>query len=267
MSRDALMKEILAAPDDDTPRLVFADVLTQEGDPQGELIVVQCALAKLAPSDPKRAELVKRERALLRKPELVAQDEALRQEFPIVPRWRRGFISEIGISADWLKKLGTKVFAAVPLLDALDLAGCATCDRALLRELARVRTLTIGMGRSEHIAHLDDPAWKNLRELTIRGTPIGKAMVDLCGWKTIKPRVLRLPKTSIKDTGARDLAAAKLDVDILDVRENPIGEEGGAALRSAYGDRLVLTDADIGKAPPAKKQAPAKKKRVTADRR
>jgi uncharacterized protein (TIGR02996 family) len=48
-SRDleALLAEIRAAPDDDAPRLVFADALTEAGDPWGELIVAACELSRL----------------------------------------------------------------------------------------------------------------------------------------------------------------------------------------------------------------------------
>ena len=43
---DALLAAIYAAPDDDTPRLVFADALTERGDPRGEFIALQLARAK-----------------------------------------------------------------------------------------------------------------------------------------------------------------------------------------------------------------------------
>lgn len=56
---------ILAAPDDDAPRLVFADWLQQRGDPRGELITVQCALERDLPW-PEREKLEVRERALVR---------------------------------------------------------------------------------------------------------------------------------------------------------------------------------------------------------
>ena len=41
--RAALLADILANPDDDAPRLVLADWLSERGDPRGELISVQCA--------------------------------------------------------------------------------------------------------------------------------------------------------------------------------------------------------------------------------
>jgi uncharacterized protein (TIGR02996 family) len=41
----ALLAAVLAAPADDAPRLVYADWLTERGDPRGELILLQCARA------------------------------------------------------------------------------------------------------------------------------------------------------------------------------------------------------------------------------
>lgn len=42
----ALLAEIRAVPDDDALRLVFADVLSERGDPWGELIVAGCELLR-----------------------------------------------------------------------------------------------------------------------------------------------------------------------------------------------------------------------------
>lgn len=43
---DALMTAVIAAPDEDAPRMVLADYLIERGDPRGQLIVVQCKLAR-----------------------------------------------------------------------------------------------------------------------------------------------------------------------------------------------------------------------------
>lgn len=59
---EALRQAVLAAPRDDGPRLVYADWLTERGDPRGEFITVQCALAR-APSP----KLRKRDKQLLAK--------------------------------------------------------------------------------------------------------------------------------------------------------------------------------------------------------
>jgi len=47
MPDDALLADVIAHPDDDAPRLVYADALEGRGDPRGELITVQCELARL----------------------------------------------------------------------------------------------------------------------------------------------------------------------------------------------------------------------------
>ena len=51
--RDAFLQAIRDSPDDDTPRLVFADWLTENGDAdRGEFIRVQCELARRWPLAP-----------------------------------------------------------------------------------------------------------------------------------------------------------------------------------------------------------------------
>jgi uncharacterized protein (TIGR02996 family) len=59
--RQDFLEAIAADPDDDAPRLAFADWLEEQGDPRGEFIRVQCALAGLPPDDPRRADLARRE--------------------------------------------------------------------------------------------------------------------------------------------------------------------------------------------------------------
>jgi serine/threonine-protein kinase len=60
-----LLRQIHARPDDDAPRLVYADWLAERGDPRGELIHVQCELAPMAPGNPRRVRLKHREQQLL----------------------------------------------------------------------------------------------------------------------------------------------------------------------------------------------------------
>lgn len=61
----ALLQDIKRNPDDNTPRLIFADWLEENGDPRGEFVRVQCALATCTPADPRRPVLQKREKDLL----------------------------------------------------------------------------------------------------------------------------------------------------------------------------------------------------------
>ena len=51
MTRE-LLDEVLGHPDDDVPRRVYADWLSERGDPRGELIAVQCELSVRGAHDP-----------------------------------------------------------------------------------------------------------------------------------------------------------------------------------------------------------------------
>ncbi|HEY0253108.1 MAG TPA: TIGR02996 domain-containing protein [Kofleriaceae bacterium] len=53
---DALLDEVLAHPHSDDPRRVYADWLSERGDPRGEFIAVQCELARKLDFDAARRE-------------------------------------------------------------------------------------------------------------------------------------------------------------------------------------------------------------------
>ena len=60
------LQAILDNPDDDTPRLVYADWLDENGDPErAELIRIQCEEAKLDAGNPRLGELMSRGMDLL----------------------------------------------------------------------------------------------------------------------------------------------------------------------------------------------------------
>lgn len=61
----AFLTEVRANPDDDTPRLILADWLTDHDEPErGEFIRLQCRLAKMKEDDPQRRPLEEQERSL-----------------------------------------------------------------------------------------------------------------------------------------------------------------------------------------------------------
>src|SRR5258708_673203 len=61
----AFLRAIREHPDDDAPRLVYADWLDARGDQRGEFIRLQCELDQLPTGDPTRPERRRREKALL----------------------------------------------------------------------------------------------------------------------------------------------------------------------------------------------------------
>jgi uncharacterized protein (TIGR02996 family) len=77
----AFLADILAHPEDDAPRLIYADWLTDHGNPErGELIRVQIERARIDEDDPAQDEVERREKQLLnRHPEWLAA----------LPKWAR----------------------------------------------------------------------------------------------------------------------------------------------------------------------------------
>lgn len=65
--QEAFLKAIREQPDDEGPRLMYADWLEERGDPRGEFIRIQCELAHTAENTPRWQRLTERERALLRR--------------------------------------------------------------------------------------------------------------------------------------------------------------------------------------------------------
>lgn len=117
---DELLEAVIAAHDDDAPRRVYADRLLEAGEPQGELIHLQCDLAAGGLT---REEAVRRR---LRERELLATHAA---------RWTaglsgivekahfaRGFVDEVCVSPEaWIAR-GHELFAAAPALRAVMLS-------------------------------------------------------------------------------------------------------------------------------------------------
>src|SRR4051794_31683279 len=106
MSERAFLDAIIAEPDEDAHRLVFADWLDEHGQSdRAEFIRAQCALARLPDDDPRRTELEVRERQLLAanacewadpRPPVARSDHA--GDGPWDARFRRGFLESIELS-------------------------------------------------------------------------------------------------------------------------------------------------------------------------
>jgi uncharacterized protein (TIGR02996 family) len=64
MTEDAFIRAILASPQDDAPRLIYADWLEERGDPRGEYIRLLYALERLAGDDAEAVQVRERLRAL-----------------------------------------------------------------------------------------------------------------------------------------------------------------------------------------------------------
>lgn len=114
--RAQLFETILANPDDDHPRLVFADWLEENGEPaRAEFIRVQIEYARLKSWEPRRTGLVERATELL-----VESGSAWRLPF-LESReqvFNRGFVDEVHLSASRFLESSEDIFRNTPLFTA-----------------------------------------------------------------------------------------------------------------------------------------------------
>jgi uncharacterized protein (TIGR02996 family) len=205
--RAGLLEAILADPDNDDPRRIYADLLAQQGDPRGELIQLELALAGPL-SIRKRAHLAERRREL--------HEAHRKQWFPYAlaeMRTRHGFLDAVKGTLKQLKAVGSKLFAAEPvtsveLTDASEDEGYVESLLAT-RWLLRVRRLILrGAVGDDGFAQLcASRQAAGLRALNVNGNELGAdALAGLGGGL---PRCTRLVLSG-----------------------NPFGDEGLAALRT-----------------------------------
>jgi uncharacterized protein (TIGR02996 family) len=109
---DAFLSAIMAAPDDDTPRLIYADWLEERGNPRGEFIRLQIALATSVPAAERMAVLVRAQQLLAEHQVEWAGDIPRRvAEF----HFERGFVAEIKLSLDAFLDHADALFQQAPI--------------------------------------------------------------------------------------------------------------------------------------------------------
>lgn len=220
MLRDAaLHAAVLAAPDDDAPRLVFADWLLERGDPRGELITTQIALAN-RPGD---AELVVRERELMK----------AHRELWLAPlktmhaQFRRGFVEEISIGGADLDRLAAAIEDAC--VRDLEVRSVHRDLGLVAKQLARMALrrfhLHFGVLTPEALAPLlAAPELAGLETLALQVIKLEPAALDAL-IETDLPalRDLWLCYGGIDASAMRRLASWRRPLRSLDVSHNPIG--------------------------------------------
>jgi uncharacterized protein (TIGR02996 family) len=113
---EAFLQAIIEAPDDDAHRLVYADWLDDNGDPErAEFIRLQCALARRGAAASSRRRLYERARGLLR-------GNARRWGAPPLgrPGWRnyrRGFVEVLRIGPPRFLRSADRLFQLFPIRD------------------------------------------------------------------------------------------------------------------------------------------------------
>jgi uncharacterized protein (TIGR02996 family) len=163
MKNDAFLQAILDAPDDDTPRLVYADWLDEHGDPErAEFIRVQCELARLRELDPQRVGLEAKGRTLL----AAAGTAWVGPLVGLTKEWifRRGFVEGITMGGKGFLLYADYLFKQAPLQE-VRLRWVYVDHLAALPLLARLSRLTLfGDVFSDQCAkHLADSPYLSAR--------------------------------------------------------------------------------------------------------
>jgi len=226
------LERICASPDDDAPRLIYADWLDERSDARGEFIRLQIALARLPADDPRRTELVNRESTLLTRYR-TKWSEPLRG-MTGSSDFVRGFIETAVVDARTFLRRGDDLFRLTPLRHVRLLDVGSSLTRLMASpNLARLSAITIF---AQHIddrltrALVDSPHLDNLRSLNIARNRVGDRGVEQLAWS---PRFrnlieLNLSDNAIGDTGLRAIAESSnlARLQSLELRRNEISRAG-----------------------------------------
>jgi uncharacterized protein (TIGR02996 family) len=210
MSDDELLRAaIVARPDEDLPRLVYADFLQEAGhDDRAELIRVQCALERLPPADPERPELTRREAELL-----AANLTKWRIAGLTGPQtFRRGMIESVETTAEALVRTDPEVLRLAPVRHLrLVNADRWTADLASLPLWRRLQSLSLNnnnFGAGNRMSLLDAADMPELRSLSLRNNRLWPEAVQQLGDTRVAARLTRLDLSGnpVSDEGVATLA-------------------------------------------------------------
>jgi uncharacterized protein (TIGR02996 family) len=255
----ALLQAIHDDPDSDQPRLVYGDWLGERGDSAGELITVQCALARLPQDAPERTKLTRRQNQLLKalakqwgdgwkftKGELEytqrVKYSAYSDDEKLLFRFARGFIDHVDahynalkIRLDWIKD-------SAPLLTSLRVRtyrGQVPGQEApaLLDQLPPLRALAVG--QCDDAVDLvravgSDERFASLRALSLEYGYAQRQREELellAGSQVLAGlRELDLYRYALSADQARVLTGARFALRSLLLNDSELGAEGAKML-------------------------------------
>ena len=253
----ALLHAIYANPDDDTPRLVYADWLDEHDQPErAEFIRVECEEARTDHSSPAYLPLLQRASDLF---------ERYRRRWfkPLVGGdlvdhvlTSRGFVDTVVLSPDDFADHADTITTCAPLLRELHI-NTGGDWRAFFAEplLSRIRALTFAdevfeLDAAEELAECEYVS--ELVELELNNQPLGYAgIAAVAAAQLTALKKLAVATSTIGDDGAEELFAGKAFGNLreLDMCENMLTGEACHALAAAtsFGrlERLILCDNDI----------------------
>jgi uncharacterized protein (TIGR02996 family) len=248
----AFLETILAQPDDDTPRLIFADWLEEEGDSaRAEFIRVQVERARLPEWDARQVRLRLRERALLERHGPKWKGELPEIEGVSWEEFRRGFVATATFASfEALRENGGACWAAAPI-EAVsvrwprwDESSEAIAPIPGLRELSITGQL-VDRGDAGRLAGLR--LLSTFRALNVRNCNLGgdgfRRLVASPHLGNL--RALRVPGNAIGNRAVRALfnAASLTSLEELDLSEP--GSYGRTRTYGRYREDPVIEATDL----------------------
>jgi uncharacterized protein (TIGR02996 family) len=246
----AFLRTILADPDDDAPRLIYADWLDEQGDAdRAEFIRLQIRLARMESDEPGHAGIRRRAHELGRAHHVEWTNQLPRFEHVNWEVFERGFISAVKFeSPEAYFQHAHDVFDAAPIQE-LRLHQFYWRDAARLAEspyLRRVRVLDLNDGNRIGIAGaeslMSSPHLRNLVVLKMGKNSLGSAAIRaICQANYVrKLRILRLERNDLFDDGltyiAESSALARLQQ--LDLSRTRTGD--GAVKKLAASKKVSI---------------------------
>jgi uncharacterized protein (TIGR02996 family) len=234
------MQTILAAPREDSPRLVYANWLEGCGNPLGEFIRLQCALAH----EP-NLEYERRSQELLAEHQddwsLALEDQVGWLSF------HRGFVEEISLTDRQLIRHASQLFQSSPVLDIhLQSDGKRLDALPDLPDLCHTIFLDISaqeLGDAGAARLADALMLSHVHGLNLGSNFIGDdgliALSDSLFLSEL--RELYLNDNLITDESVRQLVLTPVidRLELLDVRFTQIGPDGISILKHIMGDKVL----------------------------
>jgi uncharacterized protein (TIGR02996 family) len=259
MNDQAFFDAILAAPDDDAPRLVYADWLDEHGQSErAEFIRIQCDLARRPKYDPGRPALHDRERELLKRHETVWTEPVAAVARDC--RFRRGFIEGVSIGVRKFLTDGDALFAAAPVRNfkflRLGTKNATAADLVQSRHLPRVRGMVLNgrLPADDLATMIAAPGLKGLTTLIVTETVSPDDVEVLIAGHLPRLSTLRLSTEAPVVTTDRFVALTRAKwtggLTDLGVRYQPVNVGGVQALAASKRfntlARLCLHDCGVG---------------------
>lgn len=211
---EGFFHDIREHPEDDTPRLVYADWLDETGDDtarkRAELLRVQCRLAKLEESAPERADLARRDDELMAG--LAEWLDPLRRKSLHVAV-RRGLVEEVTVSPRQLLEHGDAVARLAPVAElTLDVPAEeweAVLAHRMLKRVTRLERRSRVEGDEVIRLLAASPHVGPLRALILHSAGITeRGLPELFRLDLSRLTVLNLGVNNLRDGGMEALCAA-----------------------------------------------------------